>query len=115
MTMESSTGSSDDSSICGLVGIEICNQIEQKENFGREFEFLKENDSSEEWQEYVDDGNYKPHIIIVLSDSISKKLCITMSYFHCFSIGDPWPQRSCQARVTEKVAFGRGEGGTGSS
>ena len=114
--MESSTGSSDDSSICGPIGIEICNQIGLKEIFGREFEFLKENGSSEEWQEYVDDGNYKTHIIIVLSgNSISKKFRITMKYFHSFLIGDPWPQRSCQARVTEKVAFGRGEGGTGSS
>ena len=66
MTMESSTGSSDDSSICGLIGIEIWNQIEQEEIFGKEFEFLKENDSSEEWQEYVDDGNYETHIIIVI-------------------------------------------------
>ena len=65
MTMESSSGSSDDSSICGPIGIEIHNQIEQKEIFGREFEFLKENDSSEEWQGYVDDGIYKTHIIIV--------------------------------------------------
>ena len=82
--MESSTGSSDDSSICDLIGIEIWNQIEQEEIFGREFEFLKENDSSEEWQEYVDDGNYKTHITIVLSDSITKKFCITMYTFIAF-------------------------------
>ena len=78
MTMESSTGSSDDSSICGLIGIEIYKEIEDKEIFGREFEFLKENDSSEEWQEYVDDGNYETHIIIVLTGTNSKKLCTTM-------------------------------------
>ena len=63
--MESSTGSSDDSSICVLIGIEIWNQIEQEEIFGREFEFLKENDSSEGWQGYVDDGIYRTYIIIV--------------------------------------------------
>lgn len=82
--MESSTGSTDDSSICGLTGIDIQNQNQRDGIFGRKLDFLEENDSSEEWQGYVDDG-------------------------------DPWLQRSCQARVTRKPSFGRGEGGTGSS
>ena len=54
--MESSTGSNDDSSIGGLIGIENYYHIELDVIFGREFEFLEENNSSEEWQEYVDDG-----------------------------------------------------------
>ena len=84
MTMESSTGSSDDSSICGLIGIEIGNQIEQEEIFGKEFEFLKENDSSEEWQEYVDDGNYETHIIIVLTIRILKSFVPQCNTFIVF-------------------------------
>lgn len=61
MIMESSTGSTDDSSICGLTGIDIQNQNQRDGIFGRELDFLEENDSSEEWQGYVDDGILKPY------------------------------------------------------
>ena len=57
--MESSTGSSDDSSICGFIGIKIwrSNYIEGDGNFGSGLEFFEENTSSKELQGYVDDGN----------------------------------------------------------
>ena len=57
--MESSAGSSDDSSICGFVGIKIwrSNNIERIGNFGSELEFFEENTPSKELQGYADDGN----------------------------------------------------------
>ena len=59
MIMESSTGGTDDSSICGPTGINIQIQNQRDGIFGRKLDFLEENDSSEEWQGYVDDGSLK--------------------------------------------------------
>ena len=77
--MESGTGSSEDSSICGLRDISglISKCTDQKGIFGSEFDTIEEHNPSEELQGILDDGNLRRYVNFVVSYQFS----CTNTYF----------------------------------